>query len=459
MDRPGRIQDRFSSSPAYALFLIVLLFDFADQGLLSPLLNPLLRDFFGTTVDIVPLGWISFAFTLLSAASMIFSGLYADRKSRVKICAAGALLYGISSALVIFVPHGRAGYAVFFVSRILSGIGVGAVVPSVFSLAGDFIRPDRRGTAFGFMSVAMLAGRMAGFALAGSLAEHWRAAYCVIGLVNIVLAALIRLVKEPVRGAREEELREAILEGAEYRFRISRKDIGLIREAKSNFWLIANFVDTIPGSIVLFLIFKYLKDRHNMEAGAVNVAILIVALAGALGAIVFGRVGDRGFRRDKRAKVLVALICNAVPIVFMIVFLGLKVWIPANASIVGALGTPGAWLLIFTIASAMFINQGVNPNWYASLTDINLPEHRATMISMASVMDMAGNALGPLIASYTATFFGLQTAMWSVVGFWAVNIVFWLPVLARIRGDLAHIHRVLSERAAAMKRSLEQHGG
>ncbi len=67
------------------------------------------------------------------------------------------------------------------------------------------------------------------------------------------------------------------------------------------------------------------------------------------------------------------------------------------------------------MAAALFVNQGVNPNWYGTLTDINLPEHRATMISLASVMDLAGNALGPLVASYAATLWGLRTAMAAVL--------------------------------------------
>jgi MFS family permease len=103
---------------------------------------------------------------------------------------------------------------------------------------------------------------------------------------------------------------------------------------------------------------------------------------------------------------------------------------------------------------AVFINHGVNPNWYSCLTDINLPEHRATMISFASIMDLMGQAIGPLIASYLATIWGLKTAMWSVLVFWVLNIFFWLPVLAHIRQDLANAHRILKERALEMEEQL-----
>ena len=457
MPNRARSLSRTAGGAAFVFFGLVLIFDYADQGLLSPFVNPLLQDFFGTTANVVPLGWLAFVFTLLSAASTVAAGILADRRSRVRLCVAGGLVYGTFAALTALAPHGQAGYVFFFISRALVGLGMGLIVPSVFSLVGDLVAPARRATAFGFMSVAMLVGRFGGFALAGAFSGDWRRAYLLVGLVNLLLAAGLLAVREPRRGGREDELKEALLEGAEYRFRISWKDVALIRATKSNFWLVLNFIDVFPGSIVLFLIFKYMKDIHNLEAPAVNFTILIVALAGAAGAIVFGRVGDLWSRRDRRAKVLTALLCNALPIAFMIVFLLSKVRVPADATLASALAVPGFLPLVLTIAAAMFVNQGVNPNWYGTLTDINLPEHRATMISLASVMDMLGSALGPLVGSYIASSWGLRAAMASVLVFWAVNILFWLPVLAHVRSDLDRTHALLAARASDMKRSLPGH--
>ncbi len=194
-----------------------------------------------------------------------------------------------------------------------------------------------------------------------------------------------------------------------------------------------------------------MKDVHNMDAAGVNFAIAVVFAAGAAGAVVFGRLGDRAFRRDKRAKVVIALVCNAVPIVFMVLFVLSRVWIPEGATLAETVAIPGAWALILTIAAAMFINQGVNPNWYGTLTDVNLPEHRGAIIALASVMDLAGSALGPLIGSYIATGWGLRAAMASVLVFWVINVVLWLPALRHVRSDLDRTHRILAERAAAMR--------
>ncbi len=436
----------------FPLFFAILFFDFADQAMLSPLLNPLLQDFFNNINNVVPLGWVTFTFTALSAVSMIIAGIYADRTSRKKICLVGALVYSGFSILTILTPHGQAGYVFFFITRALNGIGIGAIVPTIFSMVGDTVTPKRRTTAFAYVSVAMIAGRMAGFVIAGACTDRWRIAYFMLGIINLILALGLLAIKEPKRGAQEDELRDLILKGAEYRFRISTNDIKTIRANKSNFWLIMNFIDVFPGAIILFLIFKYMKDIHNINANSVNLMILLVAIFAAVGAIVFGRLGDRGFQKNKRAKVLIALFCNAFPIVFMMVFLSVNVWVPDDANLITIIKSPGVIIMVTAIAAAMFINQGVGPNWYSSLTDINLPEHRATIISLASFMDMLGNALGPLIGSYFATIWGIKTAMWSVLAFWVMNIFLWLPVLFHIRKDLDNVHKILNHRAEKIKR-------
>jgi MFS family permease len=440
----------------FPLFFAILFFDFADQSMLSPLLNPLLQDFFNNIHNVVPLGWVTFTFTAFSAVSMIIAGIYADRTSRKKICLIGALVYSGFSILTILTPHGQAGYVFFFITRALNGIGIGAIVPTIFSMVGDTVSPKRRTTAFAYVSVAMIAGRMAGFIIAGTCTDRWRIAYFMLGIINLILALGLLAIKEPKRGAQEDELRGLILEGAEYRFRISTNDIKTIRANKSNFWLIMNFIDVFPGAIILFLIFKYMKDIHNINANSVNLMILLVAIFAAVGAIVFGRLGDRWFQKDKRAKVLIAIFCNGFPIVFMIVFLSVNAWVPDDANLLTIIKSPGVIIMVMAVAAAMFINQGVGPNWYSSLTDINLPEHRATMISLASFMDMLGNALGPLIGSYFATIWGIKTAMWSVLAFWVMNIFFWLPVLFYIRKDLDNVHKTLKIRSENMKTNLKQ---
>jgi MFS family permease len=437
------------------VFCGILMVGFADQSMLGPLLNPLMEDFFQDTSQVVPLGWVSFVFTIISAISMIIAGVLADRKSRKTICLAGCLIYGVFSVLTILVPHGQAGYVFFFITRALNGIGIGAIVPTIFSMVGDSVSANRRSISFAYISLAILVGRMSGFMIAGSSGDKWRLAYFMLGVINLILAMGLLWIREPRRGSQEEELSHLILEGAEYRFKISRENIKFIWSNRSNFWLVMNFVDAIPASIIIFLIFKYLKDIHNMGSDIINLTIIVVAVLGGAGTLIFGKLGDWGFKKDKRAKVVIALFCNAVPIVFMIGFLSLNFRIAEGTSLKGVLELPVVWMLMGLIGVAMFINQGVSPNWYSTLTDINLPEHRATLISIASFMDIMGYALGPLIGSYLATSRGISTAMWSVLLFWMLNVGLWLPILFHIKKDWIRTHDCLKQRARGMEKRPE----
>jgi MFS family permease len=442
----------------FALFLALLLFNFADQSLLSPLLNPLLRDFFGQTSRVAPLGWLSFLVMILMAASMVVSGILADRTSRKKIAWAGCMIYGLASVLVIFTPPGRAGYAWFFALRCLDGLGLGTLVPAVFSMVADLVAPRRRATAFGAVTVAMLLGRLAGFAVAGSLAGHWRSAFLAIGLVNIAFGLLLLLIREPERGARESELEGSLVAGAEYRFRLSGRDIRRLAAKRSNVWLAVNFLGVIPGAIIVFLIFKYAEDVHNLGPGAVNLILVAAFVAGGLGAMAFGRLGDWASQKDSRAKVAIGLFCNIVPMAFMIFFLRARFHVPAGASPLQALAVPGVPVFVAAIAAAMFISQGVIPNWYGLLAEVNLPEHRATMVALGSLKDMVGSALGPLIAAAAVGAWGLRTAMGSSLVFWGASVFLWLPMFRSVPRDVAERHRVLAERGREIEEREERHG-
>ena len=130
----------------FFLLLTLLLFNFADQSLLSPLLNPLLRDFFGDTSRVMPLGWLSFAVMTLMAASMLVSGVLSDRTSRKKIAWAGCMIYGLASVLIVFTPPGRAGYPYFFALRCLCSAADAGVhsPPRVISPAAPASAKPRR---------------------------------------------------------------------------------------------------------------------------------------------------------------------------------------------------------------------------------------------------------------------------------------------------------------------------
>ena len=446
---------KFSAGLTILLFVLLMMLDSMDQNMLSPLLNPLLIDFFNDISKTVPIGWVQSVFTILSAISMMFAGIFADRGSRKKICFIGSITYSFFSIITILCPSGQTGYVFFFITRALNGIGIGMIIPTIYSLMGDLADPKKRSTIFGFLNLAMIIGQMGGLILAGLLegaTGNWRIPYMFVGIVNFVLAFALFFVKEPKRGSQEIELKELMLEGAEYRFKLTKEDLKVIWTNKSNFWLIMNFVDCFPSGIIMFFIFKYMEDFHNVQENVMTIILLGALIFGGLGTVLIGILGDKLYQKDKRSKVLLSLICNASPVILFIGFLLFDYRLPDNATIGQAFAVPQLTISTILLVLLMFINQGVNPNWYSSLTDINLPEHRATMIGLANFMDMIGRSLGPLIGVYIADYLGgIMVAMYAGIGFWILNIVLWLPVFHYIRGDLDNVHKTLEKRAGEMK--------
>jgi MFS family permease len=143
---------------------------------------------------------------------------------------------------------------------------------------------------------------------------------------------------------------------------------------------------------------------------------------------------------------------------FMIFFLRARFHVPAGASPLQALAVPGVPVFVAAIAAAMFISQGVIPNWYGLLAEVNLPEHRATMVALGSLKDMVGSALGPLIAAAAVGAWGLRTAMGSSLVFWGASVFLWLPMFRSVPRDVAERHRVLAERGREIEEREERHG-
>ncbi|MHA1511431.1 MAG: MFS transporter, partial [Promethearchaeota archaeon] len=257
----------FQKISFFAIFalLMILLFSNVVQNLLGPFLNPHLEYFFGSTdnINVPKMTYISSAFIFVSSLSMVILAILADKTTRKWVLFAGTIIYSIFSIIVIFVPSGESGYVFFFFTQIMNGIGIGAIVPTVFSMVGDVANPKKRTIAFAYVNVAIILGQLIGMVLGGMMGDVWRTAYLIIGIISLLLGFGLILFKEPKRGATEKVFKG--LEGAEYNFRISKEDFRRIWTNKSNFWLIANFIDCIPSGLIFFIIFKYLEDTRNMS--------------------------------------------------------------------------------------------------------------------------------------------------------------------------------------------------
>ena len=112
---------------------------------------------------------------------------------------------------------------------------------------------------------------------------------------------------------------------------------------------------------------------------------------------------------------------------------------------------PGAVLMLILITIGLFINGGTNGNWYSCVADVNLPEHRGTVLATANFFDILGRALGPLIGAIIADKWGILAGMTISIIFWIFLPLFWIPVLKNIVSDMETTEKIFSDRLENLK--------
>ncbi|TXT63968.1 MAG: membrane protein of unknown function [Promethearchaeota archaeon] len=444
-------QPRNSSILSIILFVVIISFVYSTQYMISPNLE-LISIYFGFGGNTSPLGVLTFSYTIISGISIIIFGYLADKVIRKWIVFGGSVLFSIFSLLTIFVPSGFSGYVMFFLLTSVNAIGFGAIIPSIFSLIGDLISQTERSKGFSFFSIASLIGTALGLVLAtiaGSI--DWRIAYLIAGVAGIITTILILFFREPSRigkdyaGMVEEEM-------VTYSYRIKISDLHEIFQKKSNVWLVINFVDTIPTGIIIFLLFEYMKQYHNIPNDISLIFLALILLSTLIGTIIFGFVGDNLFKKgNKKARVHLALFGNIFPIPFLFIALLIPFQVADPSSILNVLSTPGVIIWVVLFAVGLFANGAVNGNWYATVADINLPENRGTVLATTNFFDIIGRAIGPLIGAFVADALNYVAGMMMSIIFWIFIPFFWIPVLRNVVDDMTQTQKTFEERLKDLK--------
>ncbi|MHA1683695.1 MAG: MFS transporter [Promethearchaeota archaeon] len=440
------------------LFVTIVALLYSVQNLIPPLLDSMV-DYFELEGQKTPLGIVTGLSTLTSGFTMVMFGYLSDKTTRVKMLFIGTISYSVPSILTTIVPPGASGLNLFFVLQLIIGFGFGVVIPNIFSLMGDIVPKKNRSKGFSFFSIASLLGTAVGQAIGSAYAASaWQPGFVILGVIGIVGACLTLLLKEPNRIGRDN-LFLVQKDAVEYTYRINRKDFKEIFKKKSNIWLIVNFVDTIPTGIILFLLYSYLEEVHNVPADIGIVFLGIVLISTLVGTIVFGFITDRRFAKGKRkARVLFALMANVIPVPFVFIGLVVPFWLPDNSNAGDLLTNPGAIIVLLMFSTGLFLNGATNGSWYATVVDINLPEHRGTVLSTANFFDIIGRSIGPFIGALIADAFGTLVGMTSSIIFWVFIPLFWVPVLKHVITDMDSTEAIFQSRLSRISGKISHPG-
>ncbi|MEM7033946.1 MAG: MFS transporter [Chloroflexota bacterium] len=403
------------------IFVILSSLDNAATGIFPPLYGVIAQEM-GITE--AALGFVTAIRILVSALSAVMWGYFGDRGQRKRLLLYGTLIW--SGAL--YFSGGASTYFSLFTSQLVVAIGLGCVSSVGFSLAGDFIPPERRGLVLSLWSLAQGIGFGIGTAISSTIGTlDWRLPFWLIASAGLVSLLLYVFSYEPARGQTQPELKAVFESGQTYTYRVQWSDLKQIVQIRSNGWLIGQtFFSTLNfGAFIWlprFMIAKVEAVGYSLETATTAGSMLFFLFQmGVYLAIPAGYFGDRVQKRDLRGRAIIGTIGNFCAVPFHIAFFLIPLWglvLPEQSGLIvliwasiSSMFTNGWVALTFVLALAATILGVIdNPNKAALIKDINLPEHRGTFVGLLQIAGGIGLSIGNALAGVAFTQLSQQVA-------------------------------------------------
>ena len=199
----------------YAWYVLIVLtvvyvFNFIDRSILT-ILGPYIQKDLGLSDG--ELGLLSgTVFALFYGLFGLALGRLADTWVRTWTIALGLSVWSGMTALSGFATN----FGQLAAARVGVGVGEASASPAAYSLIGDWFPKAKRATALSIYSSGIFIGAGLSFAISGVVVEGWnkayaaggapmglvgwQAAFLIIGIPGLLLAALVMTLREPPRG-------------------------------------------------------------------------------------------------------------------------------------------------------------------------------------------------------------------------------------------------------------------
>jgi len=393
----------------YTIFVFVALaaFDNIVIGLFPPLFSSIAKDF---NVQVSALGLVSAMNILVTSLSSVYWGYLAGKGNhRKRYIIIGTIIWAVS----VFLTSVCRNYLQLFILQIFTGIGLGCIASIGYSVLTDYIPNKYRGALLSLWGMSQGFGGIAGALMASLIAPatSWRTPFKIVSFIGFLLLFLYMFVRDPSLGESEPELKGLIGKGLEYNYRIELKQIYAIISKSSNIWLILQgfFMNITTGTLIWLPTLYISKIQHlgysTQTAIIASGYLFALFQIGGLTSSYFGYLGDRLQRKTYKGRayftaLVVFLAIPAYTVMFVLPMNNL--WLPNNGNQISVLLhllksiIINPWMLsIFILALLASAAQSANtPNWLALITDVNLPEHRATVFSLANLIGGLGRTIG-----------------------------------------------------------------
>jgi len=370
---------------ALGLLLAVNLLNYIDRQVLFAVF-PLIK--IDLRLTDTALGFLGSAFMLSYMLIAPFFGWLGDHWSRTRLASGGLVVWSLATALAGYAP----GYRTLLAARATVGIGeasFGTVSPGLIS---DFFPKEHRGRVLSWFYVAIPVGSALGYLLGGVLGQRygWHAAFLLVGVPGLLLAIPIALLRTPPRGgddASPQTSKKKVSTGYSALFRNRSFVCNTLAMAAMTF-AIGGLAQWIPS--FLYRVHSLDVAKGNTLFGATTV------LAGILGTLAGGWLGDRWQKRNGKGYLLIS-------------GWGFLIGTPFAAWAILAPGLTACMSAIFIAEFFLFLNTGPLNTVIINVTN---PTVRAMAFAVNIFFIHAlGDAVSPSILGWLSDRWDLRSAL------------------------------------------------
>lgn len=298
----------------YVLVIMMLIYaiSIADRYVMSTVLEQIRRELKLTDSGVALLTGVSLAFFYVIAGLPL--SWVADRFSRRNLLAASIATWSVMTILC-----GKSyDYLSLLLPRIGVGIGEAGGTPACGSIVADTFPIAWRPMAMTIFALGAPIGAWMGAQMAGDIANlyGWRAAFLVLGVPGLVMAAIIMVtIREPERGCLdrvEAETRPSTL-----------ASLAFLWEQKAAFHLImAGGVTCLWGWGLMWFVPTYLQRMFHMSVGQAGDLVGQINLWMGIGAslLAAAALGMKTFQDPRRILLALAVLVAASTIPSIIAF-------------------------------------------------------------------------------------------------------------------------------------------
>ncbi len=434
----------------------------AHRSVLIPILRPMITSFnitygFG--------GLLIGIYMFLSGLAALGWAVYSDYTglSRRILIAVG-ILGGILFTALSVTATIPLLFATFY---ILAGMSISVIYPLATTIILDLVRKEGRAGMMMVFSLLSGFGYAFGFGLGiitVALFNDWRLPILILViLMTIISLPFAILLREPPKGFSEEELHDVLRRTYRYPFTLRPEDLKIITGNRSNVFIVLQGVFGIIGSgaIEVWMLQYLIAEAEVNEV----VASLIMGLGalGSVGGLIIAKIADILSRKTPRARPLIAAICSSITAFAYLFFLTIPLrlnfetnsFVEAAYTLVVMMSkNPLLLTAILVFFLAMVVNSSVGSIKVAVLSEVNLPEHRATVISGTSIIELLSKSISIAVLGLLIDLLhSFRVPLMIAVSMWFISAVYWGKTSNTIDTDVWKLTILLKKRRAALTSS------